>query len=212
VEGHEVTKNRAAVAAIVVAAAIVGPIGFVAPAYAHNVLVASTPEAGETLTELPERFSVTTNEAMLALPGSQGFVIRIQDAGGAYYGDGCVEVVDATMSAAAAAGAPGEYTMLWQAVSADGHSIDGEIPFTWAPDADVDADAGSATPPVCGQAASPTPEPTASATTPPAEPTPEAEPASGIDLATVLWIAAAVLALGIAAAVAIAIAGRRRTP
>lgn len=206
------TKNRAAVAAIIVAASIVGPVGFVTPAYAHNVLVDSTPEAGETLTELPEQFSVTTNEAMLALPGSQGFVIRIQDADGAYYGDGCVEVVGSTMSATAAAGAPGEYTMLWQAVSADGHSIDGEIPFTWAPSADVDADAGSATPPVCGQAASPTPVPTASATTPPVEPTPEAEPASGIDLVTELWIAAALLALGIAAAVAIAIAGRRRAP
>ena len=206
------TKNRAAIAAIIVAASIFGPIGFVTPAYAHNVLIDSTPEAGETLTELPEQFSVTTNEAMLALPGSQGFVIQIQDADGAYYGDGCVEVVGSTMSATAAAGAPGEYTMLWQAVSADGHSIDGEIPFTWAPSADVDADAGSATPPVCGQVVSPTPVPTASATTPPVEPTPEAEPASGIDLTTVLWIAAALLALGIAAAVAIAIAGRRRSP
>jgi len=198
------------IAVISLSAALVAATLLVTPASAHNVLVASTPESGETLAELPPRFSVTTNDAMLVVPGSQGFVLQIRDAAGTYYGDGCVEVADSTMSAVAAVGAPGEYTMLWQAVSSDGHSIDGEVPFTWAPEADVDADAGSPTPPVCGQAASPTPSPTASATPAPAEPTAEAEPASGIDLATVLWIAGALLALGIAAAVAIAIAGRRK--
>ena len=44
----------------------------------------------------------------------------------------------------AALGEPGAYTMLWQAVSADGHSVDGEIPFTWAPTDDVEP---SASPP-----------------------------------------------------------------
>ena len=205
------TKKRAAVAAIIIATAIVGPVGFATPAYAHNVLVASTPSAGETLTELPPQFSITTNEALLALPGSNGFVLQIQDAAGAYYGDGCVEIVDATMSADAALGAPGEYTMLWQAVSEDGHSIDGTVPFTWAPAGDEEPSASSATPPVCGQAVTPTP--TASASPAPATSEPTAAPAaaSGIDLATVLWIGGALLAIGIAVAVAIVIASRRRT-
>ncbi len=198
------------IALVSLSTAVVAAAMLVAPASAHNVLIASTPEAGETVTELPPRFSVTTNEAMLVVPGSQGFALQIRDAAGTYYGDGCVEVADATMSATAAIGAPGDYTMLWQAVSSDGHSIDGEIPFTWAPDAgaDPDADAGSPTPPVCGQAASPTPA--ASAPTTSGEPTAEPAPESGIDLATVLWIAGALLALGIAAAVAIAVAGRRK--
>jgi methionine-rich copper-binding protein CopC len=196
------------IALISLSTAVVAAAMLVAPASAHNVLVASTPEANEIVTELPPRFSVTTNEPMLVVPGSQGFALQVRDDAGAYYGDGCVEVVDATMSAIGAAGTPGEYTMLWQAVSSDGHTIDGEIPFTWAPDADVDADAGSQSPPVCGQAASPTPA--ASAPTPSGEPTAEPAPASGIDLATVLWIAGALVALGIAAAVAIAIAGRRK--
>ena len=203
-------KNRVAIAAIVIAAAIVGPVGFVSPAYAHNVLIASTPAAGETLGELPPEFSVTMNEPMLAVPGGQGFVLQIRDAAGDYYGDGCVEVVEATMWATPALGAPGDYTMLWQAVSGDGHAIAGEIAFTWAPEFDVDADVGAATPPVCGQAASPTPAATASATPAPSEPGEEPATASGIDVVTVLWVGGGLLALGIAVAVAIAIAGRRK--
>ncbi|MEO5922183.1 MAG: copper resistance CopC family protein [Pseudolysinimonas sp.] len=205
-------RRRAGMAAIIAAAAVVGPVGLVSPAYGHNALIASTPEAGQTLTELPPQFSITTNEALLALPGSNGFALQIQDAAGAYFGDGCVEVVDATMSADAALGEPGAYTMLWQAVSADGHSVDGAIPFSWAPEGDVDVSASSATPPVCGQAASPSP--TANATAAPAtsEPTVAPAPASGIDLATVLWIGGALLIIGIALAVAIVLAGRRRSP
>lgn len=206
------TKNRAAVAAIIIVAAIIGPVGFATPAYAHNVLVASTPSAGETLTELPPQFSVTTNEAMLALPGSNGFALQIQDAAGAYYGDGCVEVVDATMSADAALGAPGAYTMLWQAVSEDGHSIDGTIPFTWAPADDVEPSTSSATPPVCGQAVTPAPSASASPAPATSEPITAPEAASGIDLSTVLWIGGVLLAVGIAVAVAIAVAARRRKP
>jgi methionine-rich copper-binding protein CopC len=207
-----VTKNRAAIAAIVVAVAIAGPVGFVTPAYAHNVLVASTPASGETLTELPPEFSITTNEALLDLPGSQGFALQIQDAAGAYYGDGCVQVAEATMSADAALGEPGAYTMLWQAVSADGHSVDGAVPFTWAPVGDVEPSASSATPPVCGEAVTPTPSAIATPAPATSEPTAAPAPASGIDLATVLWIGGALLAVGIAAGVAIAIASRRRTP
>jgi copper resistance protein C len=162
------------------------------------------------VTELPDRFSITTNEALLALPGSNGFALQIRDAAGAYYGDGCVEVVDATMSAVPALGEPGAYTMLWQAVSADGHSVAGEIPFTWAPTGDAEPSASSATPPVCGQAATPTPSASATPAPPVSEPTTAPEEASGIDLATLLWIGGVLLALGIAAAVAIVIAGRRR--
>ncbi|HEX7834445.1 MAG TPA: copper resistance protein CopC, partial [Pseudolysinimonas sp.] len=114
----------------------------------------------------------------------------------------------------AALGAPGDYTMLWQAVSEDGHSVSGSIPFSWAPTDAVAPSIGSAEPPVCGQAPTPTPTPSASGTpaTPTAEPTPEPSAASGIDLATVLWVGGALLAIGIAVAIAIVAAGRRPTP
>ncbi|HWM33536.1 MAG TPA: copper resistance CopC family protein [Pseudolysinimonas sp.] len=187
----------------------IGAVGLVsltaAPANAHNVVVETTPAAGETLTELPAEFSIVTNEPLLSLEGGNGFVLRIRDSAGLYYGDGCVRIVDATMSATPALGAPGDYTVLWQSVSADGHTIDGEIPFTWAGDGDAE---GVASPPVCGATA---PEPT---TTNPATPGPgpgaEAPTASEIDLATVLWVGGALLAVAVAVAVAIVLAGRRR--
>jgi methionine-rich copper-binding protein CopC len=183
----------------------VGAVGLTAaPASAHNVVIETTPSAGETLTELPEEFSIVTNEPLLSLEGGNGFALRIRDSAGLYYGDGCVRIVDATMSATPALGAPGDYTVLWQAVSADGHTIDGEIPFTWAGEGDA---VGLAAPPVCG-AAGPQPTATSPATSEPG-PGAEAPTASGIDLATVLWIGGALLAVGIAVAVAIALAARR---
>jgi methionine-rich copper-binding protein CopC len=175
-------------------------------ASAHNVVIETTPAAGETLTELPDEFRIVTNDALLSLEGGQGFALQIRDAAGLYYGDGCVEVVDNIMSAAPALGEPGEYTVLWQAVSADGHTIDGTIPFTWAPAVEVEASPGFAGSPVCGQAqvsatATATPEPSATA---------ELPAASGVDLGMVLWVGGALLALGTAAAIAIWLAGRKR--
>jgi len=137
-----------------------------APAWAHDYLVDSTPAEGETLTELPDRFSVTANETLLDLQsdgsGGQGaFGLVIRDADGGYYGDGCVSVVDATMSTDPVLGDSGDYTMIWQIVSADGHPASGEIPFTWdAPDGFEPASAQDAAP-ECGEesAASPTSTP-----------------------------------------------------
>ena len=141
-----------------------------APAQAHSYLVASTPTEGETLTELPDAFSVTANETLLDL-GTQGaFGLQIRDADGRYYGDGCVNVVDATMSAEPVIGDSGEYTMIWQVVSADGHPVSGEIPFTWeAPDGFEPASALEAAP-VCGE------DPAASPTGTPADPGSETSP------------------------------------
>jgi methionine-rich copper-binding protein CopC len=137
-----------------------------APAWAHSYLVDSTPAEGETLTELPDAFSVTANETLLDLQsdgsGGQGaFGLVIRDADGGYYGDGCVSVVDATMSTDPVLGASGDYTMIWQVVSADGHPVSGEIPFTWEAPAGFEPATSHETAPVCGEdpASSPTPVP-----------------------------------------------------
>lgn len=175
-------------------AVLVAAVGYATPASAHDVLIASTPEAGETLTVLPDRFSVTTNGPMLSVDGTGGFALQIVDEAGAYYGDGCIEIVDATMSTTAALGEPGSYTMLWQAVSSDGHSIDGEIEFRWQPAGDAAVSPGQGAPPTCGAA--------------PGEP---GQPAGGSDLelANVLWIGGGVLAFAIATAIAIMVIRRR---
>jgi methionine-rich copper-binding protein CopC len=202
-------KSLALSTSLLVAGSIALALSAPLAASAHNELVASTPTEGQVLTTLPDAFSITTNENLLELDGSNGFALQIRDAAGAYYGDGCVQVVDATMSATAALGAPGAYTMLWQAVSADGHSVDGEVAFTWQPSGPVQASPALEKPPVCGEAA--TPEPTASAGQPSAsgDPVAQAPTASAIDLPTVLWIGGALLAVGIAIAVAIVLAGRK---
>ncbi|MBH0053899.1 copper resistance protein CopC [Salinibacterium sp. SWN139] len=122
-----------------------------APASAHNYLVDSTPLEGEILTVLPEEFSVTTNDVLLDLAGDGGgFAIQILDAAGGYYGDGCVSIRDESLSTLAALGEPGEYRMLWQLVSADGHTISDEINFTWQPDADQVLSEALDAPPACG--------------------------------------------------------------
>lgn len=132
--------------------ALVGAAVLVAatPAWAHSEIVDSTPEAGETLTALPDAFSVTASETLLDLGGQGVFELQIRDAAGDYYGDGCVDVVDATMSADPALGASGEYTMIWQVVSADGHPVSGEIDFTWEAPADFEPAVGVGVAPRCG--------------------------------------------------------------
>jgi copper resistance protein C len=184
---------RKGVAALVLA--IVAVLVTAGPAQAHNYVVASTPEAGSTLTELPAEFSVTTNEALLDLGGTgSGFGIDVIDADGLYYGDGCVTVDGATLSTTAAIGAPGEYTLVYQVVSADGHTVSDEFTFEWAPTGEYEASTGSATQGDCDGLYARDGGSDAGETT-----------ASSIDVGTVLWIGGALLAVGIAVGVTLVV-------
>lgn len=171
-----------------------------APAQAHNYLVSSTPAANSTITELPATFSVTTNEALLDLTGDgSGFAIEVVDAAGLYYGDGCVSIVDATLSTGAALGEAGDYRLVWQLVSADGHTVSGEFGFTWDPAADAVRSPGSVDRPNCGGVATPAPVVTA---------VPQAHPAA--QLGDVLWIGGAIVAVLVAALVTFLVATRKK--
>jgi methionine-rich copper-binding protein CopC len=167
--------------AIVASTLAVGAaVAVAAPASAHNYLVDSSPEAGESLSVLPESFSVTTNEKLLDLGGEgNGFGLSVQDAAGRYYGDGCVSVDGTTLSTDAAIGEPGTYTVTWQVVSADGHPVSDTFAFEWTGAATAE---GAATRPDCdGRYAT--------------EPAPAA---SGSFDATPLWIGGAVLLVAVA--------------
>jgi len=192
-----ITAIRAtALGALVVAAAV---LGFAAPAQAHNYLVSSTPTEASTLTELPVEFSVTTNGPLLSLDGSvAGFAIEVKDAHGLYYGDGCVTVDGPTLSEAAALGEAGDYTMLWQLVSADGHTVSAEINFSWAPADGVVPSEGTATPATCGNG---TAAPLASG---------PQEPRANADLSDVLWIGGAIGAILVAALVTFLVVTRKK--
>jgi hypothetical protein len=127
------------------------------PALAHDYVVSTTPEAGGTVTGVPDFFVVTASEAMLDLGGAgAGFAIQVSDESGLYYGDGCVDVGGPSMSMAGALGDAGQYTMAFQYVSSDGHTLSDTLTFQYEPVGDVQASTGVTGPPSCGK-----PEPAA---------------------------------------------------
>src|SRR5690554_5466691 len=135
------------------AALVAAPVfGVAPPAHAHNYLVSSTPEEGSTVTELPPVFEVTTNDDLLELGDDGAFAIEVRDAAGLYYGDGCLEVTGPSLAMGATLGDAGDYTMTWQVVSADGHTVSGELAFTWQPDEAQELSPGRDAAPVCGEA------------------------------------------------------------
>jgi methionine-rich copper-binding protein CopC len=180
--------RRAALVAVASLVAAGSVWGLAAPAQAHNFLVASTPEVGSTITELPDVISVTTNDTLLDLGGEgAGFGILVQDSLGQYYGDGCVSISGNVLSTPAALGTAGEYTVTWQVVSTDGHPVSSTFVFDWDPSDTATLSDGASTPPDCnGSVAAPSPVATEEATS-----------SAGFD-STVLWVIGTILAVGIA--------------
>ena len=126
-----------AVGASAAALALVGALAIATPAMAHNYYASSTPGINETLTKLPDQFVVTTNDNLLDLDGAGGFFMVVTGPDGLYFGDGCVTVNGASVTMPATLGPVGDYTLDWQVVSADGHTISDVIPFSWQPTSDA---------------------------------------------------------------------------
>jgi methionine-rich copper-binding protein CopC len=178
-------------------------LGAAAPASAHDEIVSTTPAANQTLTALPAQFTITTNTALLDVSGTgRGFAFEIQDAAGKFYETGCVSIVDDSMFTTARLGAAGSYTIIFQLVSGDGHTVSGEVPFTWAPAAAATVTKGVSSPPGCDGAKGPA-KPNASGGS-------EVTRDSQVPLADVLWIAGILLVVATAVLVTLAIVTRRR--
>lgn len=174
------------------------------PASAHNQVVSSTPGANQVLTALPSEFSITTNLPLLDIGGTgRGFAFEIEDAHGRFYQSGCVTITDATMTTPAALGAAGDYTIAYQLVSNDGHTVSGEIPFSWDPPSGFTPSAGSSTPQACPGSS----EPAASA---PSGTGSDGTRNSTVPLGDVLWIGGVLVAVAIAVIVTILMLTRRR--
>ncbi|MET4637628.1 copper resistance CopC family protein [Mycetocola sp. 2940] len=205
-------------------AALVGT----APAQAHNAFVSSTPVAGSVVTEQPGLFVITTSDALLDLGlDSSRTYLQVRGPGAAqlYYGDGCATVDGASITMPVQLGEPGEYTVAWGVVSADGHPITSadpgasDIAFTWQPADGQELGGGYSAPPTCGEAPAEgeTPAPDESAA--PAAPAAPAEtatstPAADTDEAStaaadILWIGAGLGVLVLAAAVILLVARSR---
>ena len=190
----------AAATGLLVAAAVLCLAG---PASAHNQVVSTNPVAGSTLTALPAEFDIATNLPLLDVSGDgAGFAFEVRSAAGKYYGDGCLTIQDATMSTKPALGPAGAYTVIWQIVSQDGHTVSGSYPFTWKPSGAFTPSKGYTDPQNCGRA------PRAAATAAPGDP--DAERSQTVPLADVLWIGGALLAVALAVVVTLLVLTRRR--
>lgn len=174
--------------AVASAIGIAGVLAFASPASAHNYYTGSTPGINEVLTTLPDEFIVTTNDNLLDLGGTRGgFFMEVKGPDGLYYGDGCVSVNGPSVTTTPAVGPPGEYSLGWQVVSTDGHTVSGEVPFSWQPAAGAESTAkGSVTPPNCGKDGATVAGPT------------DAQGAADDANSDILWIAGAIVAVAIA--------------
>lgn len=194
-------RQRSLTALGTVAVALGLVLGAAAPAAAHNYVVSSTPEDGATITAAPESFTITTNDVLLDLSGDgAGFGMVISDEAGQYYGDGCVTIDGRSMSTVAALGPAGNYTLAFQLISADGHTLSESLKFTYEPAAGEPAATGSSTMPNCGGAAD------ASAAGGEASGAPSAEAEANAIVLTVA-IVGGLIAVGIVTLVAVS--GRR---
>lgn len=185
------TRDRAGrLFALAAALGVLGTLAVATPASAHNYYISSTPSVNEVLTSLPDQFIVTTNDNLLDLGGSGGgFFMEVKGPDGLYYGDGCVTVAGPSVTMAAAVGPPGDYSLAWQVISADGHTVSGEVPFSWQPASDSGtANTGAVSPPTCGK------DPGPAATDAPKD----AEDAASDSTTDILWIGGAIAAVALA--------------
>ena len=122
---------RAAIALILGLAAV---IAFSSPATAHSAIIDSTPKAGEEIEAAPDFFSITANEDLADVTGTgEGFALKIVSATtGEDFATGQLIIDGPTLSTPGVPLAGGAYLMQYQVVSADGHPVSGEIPFTVA--------------------------------------------------------------------------------
>ena len=196
--------RRGAVLVLAFVLAIAGVVATAGPASAHNQIVSTTPSANETLTTLPTQFAIETNDVLLDIGGTgRGFAFEIQDAAGRFYETGCVSIVDDSMFTAARLGAAGAYTVIYQLVSADGHTVSGRIPFTWAPTGTPVVTKGVASPPGCNGAPGPA-KPDASGGGS------EGTRDSTVPLADILWIGGIIAAVALAVIITLVLVTRRR--
>lgn len=195
-------RGPAALLALVLGAGVAVIVA--APAAAHNQIVSSTPAPNQVLTALPARFEIDTNNSLLDIGGTgRGFAFEIQDAAGRYYETGCVTIVDDNMFTEARLGEPGPYTIIYQLVSSDGHTVSGRIPFRWAPSGNAPVTTGVAAPPGCNGAKGPSKPSSASGGS-------ESVRDSTVPLADILWIGGIIVVVALAVIVTLVLLTRRR--
>ena len=218
-------SRRLLSAAAGVAAAIALAVVPAAAASAHDYLVSSDPAADSTVSSAVPTVSLTFNDRVLDLGGDgSGSLLTVTgpDGAGTHFETGCPTIADTVVSAPVALGSAGQYTVSYQVVSADGHTVSDSYSFRYTPPAGTAAAAGSPSSP-CGATATPsatpeptmttqagaTPGPTATATASTPQPT---QAAGSGNVGLVIGIAVAIVVLAIAGVLIVVLTARRKPP
>ncbi|MGO4534974.1 copper resistance CopC family protein [Leifsonia sp. 2MCAF36] len=216
-------RNRLIAAAAGIVAATALALAPVAAADAHDYLVGSDPSADSTVTTALTSVTLTFNDRVLDLSGNGSTnLLTVTGPGSAtrHFETGCAKVADAKLSAPVALGPSGTYTVTYQIVSADGHTVSSSYPFTYQAPAGAAAAGGTEKSP-CGAQASATSAATATgsggaASAPPAAtastPQPTTAASNGADLGLVIGIAIAIVVLAVIGVVIVLLTARRRPP
>jgi methionine-rich copper-binding protein CopC len=216
------TRLLTAAAGIAAAAALLLVPATVAQA--HDYVVGSDPAADSTVTTPPESVTVTFNDRVLDLSGNGStnlLTVTGPDAGTRHFETGCATVADTKLSAPVKLGPAGSYTVTYQIVSADGHTVSSSYAFTYQPPAGAEAAAGAEASP-CGASSTPSPSAsedagaagggsTAPATATASTPQPTAA-SNGTDLGLVIGIAIAIVLLAVVGVVIVILTARRKPP
>lgn len=147
-------------------------IALAGPARAHDVLVSSSPAAGEEVAVAPERIELEFN----AIIAAEGAAIEAVDDDERLLTDGDIRIDGMTASVALVPDvSAGDVTVKWRVVSSDGHPISGDFAFivtegaTTLPDSEGSADEDPSAP-ESGAQDEGSATPTDSSTTPAATP------------------------------------------
>ncbi|WP_345802292.1 copper resistance CopC family protein [Microbacterium sp. AZCO] len=195
-QGIHKSRPLNALAALALAAAAV--FATAVPASAHDELLSSDPAADSSVDALPAQLTLTFSGLISTEPGANE--VAVTDAAGASLVEGTPTVSDTVITQKLAGEASGVVTVLWKAVSSDGHPISGQYSFTVS---------GASTP-------TPTATPTESASATPAESpvatsTPTAPPTEeASETGPWPWVLLIVALLAVAAAVIYLLASRAR--
>ncbi len=217
-------SRRLLAAAAGAAAALALALVPAAGASAHDYLVGSDPAVNGTVTAPIDQVSLTFNDRVLVLAGEGSanlVTVTGPDAAKRHFETGCASVLDRVVTAPVALGAAGKYTITYQIVSADGHTVSNSLAFDYRPPAGTKEAAGTgqsackdgksgseapATTPAAsgraggqsgGQSVS-TPQPTASA--------------GSSNLGLVIGIGVGILVLALAGVVIVLLTARRKRP
>lgn len=98
-------------------------------AAAHDALLGTEPEDGETVEEAPEQVVLT----FAAEQAGVGAEVAVTGPDGSAWSDGAAVVAGATVTQPLLDGMPaGDYTVAWRSVAGDGHPVSGTFRFALA--------------------------------------------------------------------------------